>query len=385
MRLVVVSHTPHHLTPGGPAGWAATVRELDQIASLFDEVVHIAPVHRGPTSDAMNTYAATNIRLVPVTPAGGNGSRAKAGLPRAALRWAMTIRRELRGADVVHVRAPANIAAVALVVLAARRQPSVRWHKYAGDWQPGGAVPTSFAVQRWWLRRAPRLHRGTVTVSARLPDDGPHVVEVFNPAFTAERLADARARRVEHVYAAPLRLVFVGRLEPAKGVTVAVAAARLLAEAGIAVRLDIVGEGPELAEVGALPTVPGLEIVVHGWLDEAALGARYAHAHVLVLPSRSEGFPKVAAEAMAHGAVPVVTAVGAVASVFARVGAGRAVEHLQARAFADVIGELVEDPAAWAAASAACTDAATAFTYETYLGAVAPLLRPGHGDEGGHH
>jgi glycosyltransferase involved in cell wall biosynthesis len=38
----------------------------------------------------------------------------------------------------------------------------------------------------------------------------------------------------------------------------------------------------------------------------------YARAHVLVLTSESEGFPKVIAEAMAFGCIPIATAVGAI-------------------------------------------------------------------------
>jgi glycosyltransferase involved in cell wall biosynthesis len=41
----------------------------------------------------------------------------------------------------------------------------------------------------------------------------------------------------------------------------------------------------------------------------------YENAHVLVLTSESEGFPKVISEAMAFGCVPIVTAVGAIPEV----------------------------------------------------------------------
>lgn len=41
----------------------------------------------------------------------------------------------------------------------------------------------------------------------------------------------------------------------------------------------------------------------------------YATSHVLVLTSESEGFPKVIAEAMAYGCVPIVTRVGAIPEV----------------------------------------------------------------------
>ena len=42
MRLVIVSHTPHYRKDGAVVGWAATVREIDRLASIFEEVVHLA-------------------------------------------------------------------------------------------------------------------------------------------------------------------------------------------------------------------------------------------------------------------------------------------------------------------------------------------------------
>ena len=47
MRLLIVSHTPHYRAAGQLVGWGPTVRELDHLAELFAEVVHVAPVYDG--------------------------------------------------------------------------------------------------------------------------------------------------------------------------------------------------------------------------------------------------------------------------------------------------------------------------------------------------
>ncbi len=46
--------------------------------------------------------------------------------------------------------------------------------------------------------------------------------------------------------------------------------------------------------------------------DKKTIERHYASSHVLVLTSESEGFPRVIAEAMAYGCVPIVTRVGAI-------------------------------------------------------------------------
>jgi len=49
--------------------------------------------------------------------------------------------------------------------------------------------------------------------------------------------------------------------------------------------------------------------------DKKTSERHYASSHVLVLTSESEGFPKVIAEAMAYGCVPIVTRVGSIPEV----------------------------------------------------------------------
>jgi len=41
MKLLIISHTPHYLQEDQVQGWGSTVMEIDQLASLFDEVVHL--------------------------------------------------------------------------------------------------------------------------------------------------------------------------------------------------------------------------------------------------------------------------------------------------------------------------------------------------------
>ena len=49
-----------------------------------------------------------------------------------------------------------------------------------------------------------------------------------------------------------------------------------------------------------------------GEVNKSSLNKIYEKCHILVLPSKSEGFPKVIAEAGAFGCVPVVSKVGSI-------------------------------------------------------------------------
>src|SRR5262245_47498165 len=100
MRLLVVSHTPHYRQNGVVKGWGPTVREIDHLSGLFDEVVHIAPLHSEATPDSALPYKSQRVRLCPVPPAGGPRIVDKLWIVRRTPSYIRTILREIRRAEV---------------------------------------------------------------------------------------------------------------------------------------------------------------------------------------------------------------------------------------------------------------------------------------------
>lgn len=112
--------------------------------------------------------------------------------------------------------------------------------------------------------------------------------------------------RVRTPAAGALRLLFVGRLDAAKGVLDLPAIDRALRERGVAARWTVVGAGPaEAALRERWRAAPDVEW--RGRLDNAAVLALCAEHDAFVLPSRAEGFPVALLEAMGTGVVPVVS------------------------------------------------------------------------------
>jgi glycosyltransferase involved in cell wall biosynthesis len=109
----------------------------------------------------------------------------------------------------------------------------------------------------------------------------------------------------------PLRVAFVGRLVPLKGVDMLLEAAAPLARAG-QLSLEVIGDGPELPRLKSL--AGELDIVAHvefpGWVDHAQMAARLRRAQVLGFPSVREFGGGVVLEAMALGLVPIVVDYG---------------------------------------------------------------------------
>lgn len=374
MKLLIVSHTPHYLQAGLPAGWGPTVREIDHLASLFDEITHLAPLHNEPAPDAAFPYRAGNIRLRPVPAAGGGCFLDKLAILWQAPRWVGAILDEMRRADVVHVRCPAGISLIAVVLLAVASRPRRRWIKYAGNWRPQKNESWSYRFQRWWLEWG--RHRGLVTVNGSWPGQPSFIRSFLNPCLTDSELAEGRAA-VAKPSPRPLRAIFVGRLETPKGVGRLLHILAMLRARGLDVHTDLVGDGPERARFERQAGELGVSDLAHfhGWLPRMALAPLYGRAHVMLFPtSSSEGWPKVLSEAMAYGVVPIAGNVSSIPQLLERFAAGRALDPDDLEAMARAVAAYADHPGLWSVESANAASAAAQFTYSRYLDAVRELL-----------
>jgi glycosyltransferase involved in cell wall biosynthesis len=377
VRLLIVSHTAHYRDGSGRThGWGPTVREIDALAALFDEVRHVAPLHDGPPPAAALPYTASNVRLVPVPASGGTSFASKLGVLLGWPRVLFTIRRELEGADAVHVRAPANIALAAILLLRRRRgRPSARWIKYAGNWSPVGPEPWSYRLQRRLLRRG--VPGAVVTVNGEWPDAPAHVKSFRNPSLTDAELEEGRHAARGKAAPPPLRLLFVGRVEEAKGAARAVEILRRLRRRGVGAELELVGDGPDRSRLEREAREGPEADTIHfrGALPRPAIAESYARAHVLLLPSMaSEGWPKVLGEAMAYGAVPVASDVSSVPEYLARFGCGRALPARDLDRFVAELERYASDTALLRREAARAVESGESFSYTRYLAAVREIL-----------
>jgi glycosyltransferase involved in cell wall biosynthesis len=172
----------------------------------------------------------------------------------------------------------------------------------------------------------------------------------------------------------PIRLVFVGRTATAKGLGVALQVVRRLtnvgpAGAGADLLFDVLGDGPERPQFERKCQQLELGSVVrfHGWVAHDRVLAMLQDAHFILLPSRTEGWPKVLSEAMAYGVVPISSQVSAIPQVLAAVGTGAALSPQDVPGFARAIREIIDDADRWKQMIEAGLRAAPRFTYERYL------------------
>lgn len=144
------------------------------------------------------------------------------------------------------------------------------------------------------------------------------------------------------------QLLFLGRLEEAKGLSTLILAFALLHRKRPQARLLLGGEG-DAARYAAQAAALGLPegaVRFLGWVDAKAKPALWRQAALFVLPSRFEGQPMGLLEAMGQGLASVATAVGGVPDVMQDGVQGRLVPVDDVAALAAALEALLADPAA---------------------------------------
>ncbi len=305
-KLLIVSHVCHYNHAGKIYAYGPYSREIDVWADLFPQILIASPVrNETPPNDCL-AFTRQNISMIPQTQTGGDtfSARLLQLLLLPLLLWKLS--RAMWGKDAIHVRCPGNLGLLAVILapLFSRRLVA----KYAGQWNGYRGEPFSGRLQRFLLRSV-WWRRGIVTIYGEWPNQPKQIVPFFTSMMTANQVRQASAVALTKHLTVPIEVLYSGRLAKPKGVDVLLRAARVLENAGLDFRLSIIGDGIEAAPLKQLATELHLnhKVAFIGALQFHEVMDWYEKGHILVLPSRAEGWPKVLAEAMCHGLVCVST------------------------------------------------------------------------------
>lgn len=375
MRLLIISHTPHYLNDGQVVGWGPTVREISQLAKIFDDIVHLAPLHEGPAPKHALLYAASNVHFRALPPAGGDTLMEKLSILRRIPGWLRAMQEEMQLADSVHIRCPAGISLVALLAVRRWTRGKPVWVKYAGNWDSYPGQPLSYKFQRWFVKQ--NFHKGVVTINGHCDDNQKHIYSFHNPSFSITEYESAAESARNKQLNLPLKLLFVGNLTRAKGVHYVLEIAKCLQEKGVDFLMWLIGDGPDRSGFEAFISQNDLDEKVQftGWQPMTALSQYYQKAHFIILPSSSEGWPKVLSEAMAYGVVPLASKISIIPKTLEQAQAGLAITAEDTEVYVSAILSYTQNEMIWKHSSVNGIQAASYFTYEHYLSEVKKLYQ----------
>lgn len=212
----------------------------------------------------------------------------------------------MSAADHIHIRCPGNIGLMACIVqILFPGKPKTA--KYAGNWDPRAKQPVSYKLQRWILSNTFLTKNMRVLVYGEWPRSSKNI----RPFFTASYKEDDKLPIVEKSLESVIKFIFVGTFAPGKRALYAIKLIEKLHQLGHNVELSLYGHGRELETLGDYITQHNIMdfIRIKGNQSHEIIKNAYMESHFVVLPSKSEGWPKVIAEGMFWGCVPITTKV----------------------------------------------------------------------------
>ncbi|QNJ96694.1 glycosyltransferase family 4 protein [Constantimarinum furrinae] len=309
MTFSIITHTPHIIKDSSWFAYGPYVREMNIWGKHVDEIIVVAPVSKAEISKIHLAYSHSTITVYPV-PAISFTSFFEAIQAIVFIPYIkFQILRAMLKSDHIHLRCPGNIGLLGCFIqILFPKKPKTA--KYAGNWDPKSKQPWSYRLQKWLLSNTFLSRNIKVLVYGAWPGQSKNIRSFFTATYPKLKIATHRKRD----YTGELNFLFVGSLAPGKQPLYAVELIEQLNEHGFSCRLDLYGEGAERHKLETYIEMHGLKEVValHGNESAERIEQAYQDSHFLILPSRSEGWPKVVAEAMFWGVIPVVTRISCV-------------------------------------------------------------------------
>ena len=310
MTLAIISHTEHYITQDGSiVGWGPTVNEINHLLSIFDSIVHVAMLHPGTPPASAMPYCSDKITFVSIPVVGGTTFLHKVNILWHAPGILQTVSKTLEQVDYFQLRTPMGLG-VFLIPYLTFFSKAKGWYKYAGNWNQEHP-PLGYRLQRWMLKKQLRK----VTINGHWTNQPKHCLSFENPCLTLDDINDGQDIIKHKHLTGKLSFCFVGRLEREKGVERIIKAFGLLSDTEkLKVEtVHLVGDGLEFDYFEDLSQQTDVDFVFHGFLPRPKVLDVYRQCHVFLLPTTaSEGFPKVIAEAMNYGCVPILSQISSI-------------------------------------------------------------------------
>ena len=321
MKFLIITHVSHIKMNQNFYGYSPYIREMNIWMKYVDEVIVVAPLIDSELNPIYEKYSHSNIsfceaaefEITSLT----NVFKTLIKLPEIF----NSVYKAMSQASHIHLRCPGNMGLIGAIVqiLFPKKQKTA---KYAGNWDPKSKQPWSYRLQKWILSNTFLTRNMQVLVYGEWPNQTKNIKPFFTATYSEEeigRLGDEEmgrrgdeemGRRGDEV----IRFLFVGTLSKGKQPLYVIQLVEELYKRGEKVILELYGEGVLRKDLEHYIAQNNLETIVtlKGNQTKETVLKGYQNSHFLILPSKSEGWPKVVAEAMFWGCVPIASPVSCV-------------------------------------------------------------------------
>lgn len=309
MKFVIITHVPHLIEQNQYFAYAPYIREMDIWANYIEELIIIAPVELSEKSLIVETYQHDNIKFYAIPKINILTLRGTLNTIFKIPKICFKIFKTMSEADHIHLRCPGNIGLIGcfIQVLFPKKNKTA---KYAGNWDPKSRQPWSYKLQKWILNNTFLTRKMKVLVYGNWKNQSKNIYPFFTATYSENEKMPLREKSLDQT----IHFVFVGALTKGKNPFYAVQLTERLFQKGNEVHLHIYGEGIEMTKLEDYILKRKLQNVVSLYGNEKSdvVKKAYQNSHFVILPSQSEGWPKVIAEGMFWGCLPLATAVSCV-------------------------------------------------------------------------
>lgn len=306
MKLAVISSSPFVKKNDSYFAYSPYVKELDIWAEHASQIAFMCPVWENDKGLLISEIAFPVARMFPAKEFNIKSVPNFLKAIRYSFLNFYSIFQAMRWADHIHLRCPGNIGLMAcLVQILFPGKPKTA--KYAGNWDPNARQPRSYKLQQRILSNTFLTRKMQVLVYGQWPGSSGNI----KPFFTASYKESDKIPVVPRKLGGQIGFVFVGTFSPGKRPMYAVKLVEALRKNGFGAQLSMYGHGVKKHDVETYIRVNGLEDFIHimGNQPQEIIKKAYQESHFVILPSKSEGWPKVIAEGMFWGAFPISTKV----------------------------------------------------------------------------
>lgn len=309
MKFVIITHVPHISEQDNYFAYAPYVREMNVWSKFANKIIIVAPVSLVNKTEIDLAYQHHNIKFIAtesfhlLTLISILTTLVK--IPKII--W--QVYSAMQQANHIHLRCPGNMGLLGAIVQIAFPK-KIKTAKYAGNWDPKAKNPISYRLQKWILSNTFLTRNMQVLVYGEWENQTKNI----KPFFTATYLeSDKKAIHIKNLNGV-IKIIFVGTLTLGKRPLYAIQLIEKLFKNNLNVQLSIYGEGQERKTLENYIETNNLQnyIFLIGNQNAETIKKAYQESHFVILPSESEGWPKVVAEGMFWGCVPISTAVSCV-------------------------------------------------------------------------
>jgi glycosyltransferase involved in cell wall biosynthesis len=309
MKFAIITHVLHGNVDGRYFAYAPYVREMNIWAKYVDKLIIVAPLTlKNKTSISFN-YEKDEIKFTPINELSAIGFKSKLNAIIYIPKIVFAIYRAMKEADHIHLRCPGNIGLLGCMVqLFFPNKPKTA--KYAGNWDPNTTQPLSYKIQKWILNNTFLSKNITVLVYGEWNGQSKNIKPFFTATYSEVDKISVESKTLQN----GLKFIFVGTLSEGKNPLYAINIVEEISKRHSNISLNIFGNGQLSPELEKYIETNKLENVVflNGNQSLDIIKKAYIDSHFVILPSKSEGWPKVLAEGMFWKCLPIATPVSCV-------------------------------------------------------------------------